>query len=95
MHRTPQSDRASDAGTHGPLALYTVNEVADLLKISQTKCYQLISAGHIAVHKIGGSLRISEADLLAYITSCRVVNGRRESRTASPPPKKLRHLKIS
>ena len=95
MHGTSQSDRDRNTGSAGAVSLFTVNEVAAILKISQTKCYQLISSGKIAVHRIGGSLRISEADLLAYVSSCRVVNGRRESQPATARPKKLRHLKVS
>ena len=95
MHGTPQSDRDKTTGAEGAVLFFTVNEVAAILKISQTKCYQLISSGKIAVHRIGGSLRISEADLLAYVSSCRTVNGQRESRPATPRPKKLRHLRVS
>jgi excisionase family DNA binding protein len=46
---------------------YTVPEVAELLKISQSKMYRLVQKGVIPYIKIGRNVRIRESDLLAWI----------------------------
>jgi len=53
----------------GALRLHTIAETAELLRISRTSCYKLVYSGEIAVHRVGGSLRVSHQDLLSYLSS--------------------------
>ena len=57
--------------------MFTVKEIAQRLRVSATCVYQLIERGKIACHRIGtgrGTIRISEEDLTAFLTSCREVS---------------------
>ena len=54
--------------------MLTVIEVAARLRVSRTCVYQLVERGQLCCHRIGlgrGAIRVSEADLAAYIESCR------------------------
>lgn len=75
------------------MKLYTITEAAELLRISRTSCYKLVYAGDIAVHRVGGSLRISHDDLLAYLALVRVATQKKFRKPISPRPK-LRHLRL-
>lgn len=50
-----------------PLQMFTVPEVAKLLKVSERHVYREIDADRLAAHHIGRSLRILRADLMAYV----------------------------
>lgn len=82
-----------------PPMLLTVPEVAVRLQISSSSVYLLIERGLLPHHRIGarrGAIRITEADLTAYLLACR--------EGASPPPisstmeprqpSALKHLKL-
>ena len=53
------------------MTFFTVNEVADQLKISVRSVRRLIASGNIRVHRIGRAVRISEIDLADYLDSTR------------------------
>ena len=56
-------------------ALLTVAEVAKRLKVSPSAVYALCAQERLAHHRVGlgrGTIRVSEADLQAFIESCRV-----------------------
>lgn len=75
----------------------TVRETADRLRISASSVYLLVESGRLGHHRIGarrGAIRISEADLAAYLAGCR-----QELTTNNPPPApvalpKLKHIKL-
>lgn len=46
-------------------------EVADILGLSRTQIYDLIREQKIASHRFGSSVRLTEADVEAYIASTR------------------------
>jgi excisionase family DNA binding protein len=48
---------------------YTVEEVADLLRVGRDKVYLLLRTGRLRSIKIGKSRRITEAHLAAFIAS--------------------------
>jgi excisionase family DNA binding protein len=55
--------------------LMTVQDVAALLGVSKSLVYQLVETGKIACHKVGtgrGIIRFRDADVEAYLKSCRV-----------------------
>ncbi len=54
-----------------PTPLLTIQAVADLLGVSTRTVRRLIAAGALMPHRIGGSLRVSEDDLRAYLARCR------------------------
>jgi excisionase family DNA binding protein len=43
--------------------LLTVAEAAAILKLSRATAYRLIESGELPAHRIGGSIRIHEAEL--------------------------------
>lgn len=86
------------------MSWFTVEEIAELLKISRSNVYQLVSRGLLAAHRIGqgrGCIRISESDLNAFLACARhvakqsqVAPVRRRSERAGDPPA-FRHLNVS
>ena len=57
--------------------MFSVKEAAKRLGISQSKLYQLVSVRKIAHYRVGGKIVFAEADLTAYLNSCRVETGGR------------------
>lgn len=47
--------------------LYTIIEVAKLLKVSTKTVRRWIDAGDLIAHRLGRQLRITESDLLTFI----------------------------
>lgn len=74
--------------------MYKVSQVAEKLSVSESIVYALIESGRLACHRIGvgrGTIRVSPADLDAYLVSCRV----QESEGPRPAPRpRLKHIKI-
>lgn len=54
------------------IKLMTVEEVAELLRISKQSVYRLTDQRKIAFYKIGSRLRFAEKDVMHYIDSARV-----------------------
>lgn len=49
--------------------LYTITEVAQMLRIGRTKIYDMINSGELRSMKIGSARRISGAELDRYFNS--------------------------
>jgi excisionase family DNA binding protein len=49
------------------LRFFTLNEVAERLSVSSRTVRRWIKAGALPVHRIGGLVRISDADLAAFL----------------------------
>jgi excisionase family DNA binding protein len=49
------------------LRFFTLNEVAERLRVSSRTVRRWIKAGALPVHRIGGLVRISEADFAAFL----------------------------
>ncbi len=47
----------------------TVQEVADLMRVSSMTVYRLIKAGDLAAVRVGRSFRVSEPDVDAYLAA--------------------------
>jgi len=52
--------------------VYTIEEVAQMLKISQATVRRKIKSGDLRSNKIGKLYRISEKDLLKYLETTRI-----------------------
>ncbi len=50
-------------------AIMTIGEVADYLKVAERTIYRLAGAKQIPAFKVGGSRRVSKADIDAWISS--------------------------
>jgi len=50
----------------------TVSQAAARIGISPSKLYQLVTRKRIAHYRIGGKIVFSEADVAAFLESCRV-----------------------
>ena len=50
---------------------HTVREIAELLKVSQRTVRRWIADGELAVHRLGRSVRVLDADLRAFLASRR------------------------
>jgi excisionase family DNA binding protein len=48
--------------------LLTVNEVADILRVSNMTVYRLIKSGQIPAIRVGKNYRIKEVDVNSYLT---------------------------
>ncbi|MEI7999756.1 MAG: helix-turn-helix domain-containing protein [Actinomycetes bacterium] len=47
----------------------TVQEVADLMRVSSMTVYRLIKAGDLSAVRVGRSFRVSDADVNTYLAS--------------------------
>jgi len=65
--------------------MLTVDEVARRLRLSISKVYEMLEAGEIPHYKFGRSKRVSEQDLDAYLSRCRV--GAREKHSPAARPR--------
>ena len=63
---TPPSTRARTAPR-----LLTVRAIADLLQVAEKTIRRLIAAGELPAHRIGGCVRVSEDDLLVFLSMAR------------------------
>jgi excisionase family DNA binding protein len=70
-HIGPESFGAAKATNRRP-KFYTPEQVAEMLCLSLRSVRRLIDAGKLRVHRFGRSVRIAEADLLAFIALHRV-----------------------
>ena len=74
--------------------MLTVQDVADLLKVSNSLVYNLIASGKIPSHRIGtgrGAIRVRRDDLDQYVRQCRVEPVAPAVRTPRP---QLKHLRL-
>jgi excisionase family DNA binding protein len=55
-----------------PKRFHSVATVARQLEVSEKSVRRFIERGLLRAYKIGGQIRISEEDLLAYQASCRL-----------------------
>lgn len=72
-----------------------VKEVAERLALSESKIYQLVRSGELPHYKIGGAVRVSEEQLLDFLTASK--RERVEVKASSPPSTRspLRHIRLS
>lgn len=78
----------------GATTLLTVREVSNLLRVSATCVYALVSAGRLACYRVGtgrGAIRIRRDDVEVYLSTCRVDGHRQTPRRIRP---RLKHLKM-
>jgi excisionase family DNA binding protein len=52
-----------------PRRLYTIDEIAELLKVSHSTVRRLIDSDHLKSVRIGGQIRIRQKDLDDYMAS--------------------------
>jgi excisionase family DNA binding protein len=72
------------------MTLLTVKQVAAALQLSASKVYELLAKGTLPRYKIGGAVRIAQADLDEYLRGCR--DERRPARRVKPLS--LRYLSV-
>jgi excisionase family DNA binding protein len=56
--------------------LRTIEETAELLSVSVRTVRRLIESGALPVHRIGRAVRISDADIAAFLAANRSAEGR-------------------
>jgi excisionase family DNA binding protein len=71
----------------------SVAEAAQRIGISVSKLYQLASARRITHYRVGGKIVFFDADIEAYLASCRV-GAVTPAVTASRVRLKLKHLSL-
>ncbi len=52
-------------------ALYSVTEIAKLLKVSPRTVRRWIEKGNLTAHRFGRQIRITDSDLVTFIRQCR------------------------
>ena len=72
----------------------TVAQAAEKIGISASKLYQLIAARAITHYRVGGKILFSQADVDAYLASCRV-GAVAPVATAPRVQIKLKHLRLT
>jgi len=58
--------------TSNHAGLLTVDDVAELLKVSRTTVYRLVERRHVPFYRLRGGLRFRPEDIDAYLKSRRV-----------------------
>lgn len=58
-------------GMDEELKVYTVKEVADLLKVSKMSVSRYIKAGKLKSRKLGSMHRITDTDLRKFLEDCK------------------------
>jgi putative molybdopterin biosynthesis protein len=53
-------------------AYFTVEEVAERLKVSHMTVYRWIKAGKLGAYKLGGEFRITERDIERFLEASRI-----------------------
>lgn len=53
------------------VTMLTVRQVAERLQASERTVRRAIASGELAVHRIGAAVRVSEADLAAFLAARR------------------------
>lgn len=79
------------------MKFYTVAEIAELLRLSQSQVYGLIEEGKLRAHRFtrrrNGAIRISQAQLDDYLASCETVPPVEPEPVRRPPsPAAFSHL---
>jgi excisionase family DNA binding protein len=77
--------------------LLTVRQVAARLCLSASAVYQLIESRQLAHHRLGshkGAIRVSEADLTAYLATCREEQAQQKQQERRPKRTTLKHLRL-
>jgi len=54
------------------LKLLSIKDLGKLFNISKTTAYRIVESRKIPFYKIGGALRFSEKDILAYLEENRI-----------------------
>lgn len=68
---TDHAHHARRQAASAPVPLLTVHAVAERLNVCDRTVRRLIKAGRLRSLRIGGSLRVAEADFQAYVGACR------------------------
>lgn len=69
--------------------MFTVAELAEKLRRSRSKTYDLIKKGKIGFYRLDGAIFVTQADIDAYLASCRV-----EPRQRVKTQRVLKHLTL-
>jgi excisionase family DNA binding protein len=64
-------DTMAPVGKGLPLRFFTVRDIAESLDVSTRTVRRWINAGLLQAHRIGGVLRVSEADLMGFLAARR------------------------
>jgi excisionase family DNA binding protein len=54
-------------GSARPMKFYTMQDIARMLDVSLRSVRRYIERGELIVHRFGGAIRISDADLKAFL----------------------------
>ncbi len=72
----------------------TVAEAAQKIGISASTLYQQVAARKISHYRVGGKIVFSEADVDAYLASCRVAAVAPQATAAPRVDVKLKHISL-
>ena len=68
-HHKSEYDAMDKKELSSPPKLYTVREVAEVLRVHQRTAYRLITGGSVKAIKIGSQWRVPESALMDFIHS--------------------------
>jgi len=71
-----------------------VSQVANRLNLSISKTYELIETGELGHHRLGGAIRVSEAQLQDYLEATKK-GGFEPARKRKQAVPQLRHIKLA
>jgi excisionase family DNA binding protein len=74
--------------------MVSVTQAASRLGLSRSTVYGLAARRVIAHYRMGGKIVFAEADLSAYLESCRVSVEDKQFRPPPPQRPKLRHVQL-
>jgi excisionase family DNA binding protein len=66
-HRRSSTQQPSATEAPTPVEMWTLPQVAEALKLSRTKLYELIWREHLPIHKFGRAVRVSPGELQRWL----------------------------
>jgi excisionase family DNA binding protein len=66
-HKAPSTRRPIEIQAPSEVELWTLPQVAEALKLSRTKLYELIWQEHLPIHKFGRAVRVSPGELQRWL----------------------------
>lgn len=73
-HR-PYPAGMDDAPPAAPIVWMSTAEAAELLGLRTRTLYRLIDEGQLAAYRFGRVIRLTQADVLAFVERCRIAPG--------------------
>lgn len=74
--------------------MFTIAELAEKIRRSRSKAYDLVKKGKIGHYRIDGAIFVAQSDIDTYLASCRVEPRKKQPLPALLPCRKVERLTL-